>query len=131
MCLIAGSVPRTLATERPLRSPAPKAVESAYAPDKFPQSFSGISFPAGSRLASAPSEATSAPTGRAALFRADDIISNVYFPYTGIMSIIVGVSSGQFVEAGMLGRNSVVGTGAALDGPSALNTAIAQVESTG
>ena len=53
----------------------------------------------------------------AALFRADDIISNVYFPYTGIMSMIVGVSSGQFVEAGMLGRNSVVGTGAALDGP--------------
>ena len=67
----------------------------------------------------------------AALFRADDIISNVYFPYTGIMSMIVGVSSGQFVEAGMLGRNSVVGTGAALDGPDALNTAIAQVESTG
>ena len=67
----------------------------------------------------------------AALFRADDIISNVYFPYTGIMSMIVGVSSGQFVEAGMLGRNSVVGSGAALDGPDALNTAIAQVESTG
>src|SRR5436190_5455938 len=67
----------------------------------------------------------------AALFRADDIISNVYFPYTGIMSMIVGVSSGQFVEAGMLGRNSVVGSGAALDGPDALNTAIAQVESAG
>ena len=66
-----------------------------------------------------------------ALYRADDIISNVYFPYNGIMSMIVGVSSGQFVEAGMLGRNSVVGTGAALDGPDALNTAIAQVESTG
>jgi CRP-like cAMP-binding protein len=70
------------------------------------------------------------PLGNA-LFRADDIISQVYFPYTGIMSMIVGVSSGQFVEAGMLGRNSVVGTGAALDGPDALNTAIAQVESTG
>ena len=68
----------------------------------------------------------------APLFKADDdIISNVYFPYNGIMSMIVGVSSGQFVEAGMLGRNSVVGTGAALDGPDALNTAIAQVESTG
>jgi CRP-like cAMP-binding protein len=66
-----------------------------------------------------------------ALFRADDIISNVYFPYAGIMSMIVGVSSGQYVEAGMLGRNSVVGTGAALDGPDALNTAIAQVESAG
>ena len=40
------------------------------------------------------------------LYRADDIIPNVYFPHSGIMSMIVGVSSGQFVEAGMLGRNS-------------------------
>ena len=66
-----------------------------------------------------------------ALFRAEDIIPYVYFPHTGIISMIVGISSGQFVEAGMLGRNSVVGAGAALDGPDALNTAIAQVESTG
>ena len=47
------------------------------------------------------------------------------------ISMIVGVSSGQFVEAGMLGRNGVVGSDAALDGPDALNTAIAQVESSG
>ena len=66
-----------------------------------------------------------------ALYRADDIISNVYFPHSGIMSMIVGVSSGQYVEAGMLGRNGVIGTGAALDGPDALNSAIAQVESSG
>ena len=31
----------------------------------------------------------------------------------------------------MLGRNGVIGTGAALDGPDALNSAIAQVESSG
>ena len=37
----------------------------------------------------------------APLFKADDIISNVYFPYNGIMSMVVGVSSGQFVEAGI------------------------------
>ena len=55
----------------------------------------------------------------------------MYFPQTGIISMIVGISSGQFVEAGMLGRNGVVGSDAALDGPDALNTAIAQVESTG
>ena len=55
-----------------------------------------------------------------ALYRADDITSEVYFPLTGIMSMIVGVSSGQYVEAGVLGRNGVVGTGAALDGPQAL-----------
>jgi CRP-like cAMP-binding protein len=45
--------------------------------------------------------------------------------------MIVGVSSGQFVEAGMLGRNGVIGAGAALDGPDALNSAVAQVEGTG
>jgi CRP-like cAMP-binding protein len=66
-----------------------------------------------------------------ALYRADDIIPHVYFPYTGIISMIVGVSSGQYVEAGMLGRNSVIGAGAALDGPEALNGAIAQAESAG
>ena len=66
-----------------------------------------------------------------ALYRAEDTIPNVYFPHTGIISMIVGVSSGQYVEAGMLGRNGVIGAGAALDGPDALNSAIAQVESTG
>ena len=86
-----------------------------------------------------------------ALYRADDVIPIVYFPNTGIMSMIVGVASGQYVEASMLGRNGVIGTGAALDGPEArarswctrairiagkalqyaLDTAIAQVASTG
>ena len=55
----------------------------------------------------------------------------MYFPQTGIISMIVGISSGQFVEAGMLGRNGVIGSDAALDGPDALNGAIAQAESAG
>jgi CRP-like cAMP-binding protein len=67
----------------------------------------------------------------ATLFRADDSIPYVYFPYNGIISMIVSVASGQFVEAGMLGRNGVIGAGAVLDGAEALNTAIAQVESIG
>jgi hypothetical protein len=58
-------------------------------------------------------------------------IPDVYFPHSGIMSMIFGVSSGKYVEAGMLGRNGVIGTGAALDGPEVLNAAIAQVESSG
>ena len=48
----------------------------------------------------------------APIYRADDIIHYVYFPHTGIVSFIVGVESGQYVEAGMLGRNGVVGAGA-------------------
>jgi hypothetical protein len=67
----------------------------------------------------------------APIFRTTDIIPYVYFPHTCIVSFIVGVESGQHVEAGLLGRNGVVGAGAALDGPDALNTAMIQAESTG
>jgi CRP-like cAMP-binding protein len=59
------------------------------------------------------------------------VIERVYFPHTGIVSIVVGLSSGQFVEAGMLGRNGVVGAGAALDGQVAINTAFVQSDTAG
>jgi len=65
------------------------------------------------------------------IFKAEDTIERVYFPHSGIISLIVGLSSGQFVEAGMLGRNGVIGAGAALDGQTALNTAIGQADGAG
>ena len=65
------------------------------------------------------------------IFKSDDPIGRVYFPHSGIISLIVGVSTGQFVEAGMLGRNGVIGAGAALDGGIALNTAIGQADGAG
>jgi CRP-like cAMP-binding protein len=65
------------------------------------------------------------------IFKAEDSIERVYFPQIGVISLIVGLTSGQFVEAGMLGRNGVIGAGAPLDGAIALNSAIAQVESSG
>ena len=55
----------------------------------------------------------------------------MYFPHTGVVSLVVGLTSGQFVEAGMIGRNSVVGAAAPLDGSIALNQAIVQVEGAG
>ncbi|ACK52626.1 cyclic nucleotide-binding protein [Methylocella silvestris BL2] len=64
-------------------------------------------------------------------YRAEDIIDRVYFPSSGVVSLIVGVSSGQFVEAGMFGRNSVIGASALLDGSVALNQAIGQAEGSG
>ena len=64
---------------------------------------------------------------RSPIYRAADIIPYVYFLHTGIVSFIVGVESGQYVEAGMLGRNGVVGAGAALDGPDALNAVCARL----
>ena len=65
------------------------------------------------------------------MYKAEDLIERVYFPNTGVISLIVGLTSGQLVEAGMLGRNGVIGAGAPLDGSIALNSAIAQVESSG
>jgi len=70
------------------------------------------------------------PSGKI-LYRAEDLVQDVYLPYTGIISLVVGLSGGQFVEAGMLGRNGVVGAGSALDGRMALNTAIAQADGSG
>ena len=105
---------RTLATERPFALPRPQAAESAHAPDKFPGIIFCPSLSAQDRDLLQPHlKQLQLPQGTA-LYRADDIISNVYFPHSGIMSMIVGVSSGQYVEAGMLGRNGVIGTGAAL-----------------
>ena len=63
--------------------------------------------------------------------KAEDTIERVYFPHSGIISLIVGLSGGQFVEAGMLGRNGVIGAGAALDGQTALNTAIGRADGAG
>jgi CRP-like cAMP-binding protein len=65
------------------------------------------------------------------IYKAEDSVERVYFPQTGVISLIVGLTSGQFVEAGMLGRNGVIGAGAPLDGAIAINSAIAQVESSG
>jgi CRP-like cAMP-binding protein len=65
------------------------------------------------------------------LYKAEETIERVYFPYSGIVSFVIGVSSGQFVEAGVIGRNSAVGIGAALDGAIAINEAIVQVAISG
>src|SRR3954464_878684 len=67
-------------------------------------------------------------TLRSVLFRPEEQVHRVYFPTAGIISLVVGLSDGYLVEAGMVGRNSVVGGGTALDGRVAVNQAIVQAE---
>lgn len=45
---------------------------------------------------------------------AGSALKHVYFPHGGSVSITVGLSEGQRIEVAMLGRDSVVGAGAAL-----------------
>ena len=61
------------------------------------------------------------------LFEAGDTIDATYFPTSAVISIVVTLSSGQVVEAAMVGRDGIVGASAALDGKMALSRAIVQL----
>jgi CRP-like cAMP-binding protein len=62
------------------------------------------------------------------LFEAGDPVNWVYFPHSGVISLVVGLADGQMIEAAMVGRDGVVGGSAALDGKVALNRGIVQIE---
>lgn len=61
------------------------------------------------------------------LFEAGDSVSSVFFPYDCIISLVVTLSSGEMIEAAMVGRDGVVGAAAALDGRISLSRAIVQI----
>jgi CRP-like cAMP-binding protein len=65
------------------------------------------------------------------LFEAGDKIDRVYFPHSGIISLVVELSGGQAIEAAMIGRDSMFGTTSALDGAVSLNKAIVQLPGRG
>lgn len=62
------------------------------------------------------------------LFDAGEPVNWVYFPHSGVVSLVVGLGDGRLVEAAMVGRDGVVGGSAALDGKVALNRGIVQIE---
>lgn len=53
-------------------------------------------------------------------------VTNVYFPYSGIVSLVVELKEGDMVEAAMVGHDGVVNAASALDGRVSLNKAIVQ-----
>lgn len=61
------------------------------------------------------------------LFESGDTIDVVYFPTSAIVSLVVNLSTGETVEAAMVGRDGVVGASAALDGKISLSRAIVQI----
>jgi CRP-like cAMP-binding protein len=61
------------------------------------------------------------------LVRAGQPISQIYFPHSGIISLVVSLAGGETIEAAMVGCDSVFGGAAALDGAIALNDAIVQL----
>jgi len=67
---------------------------------------------------------------KAVLVRTGGALADVNFPHNGITSSVVRLADGDAIEAAMVGRDSVFGTAAALDGLVALNDAIAQLPPT-
>src|ERR1700710_260777 len=61
------------------------------------------------------------------LFNIGDTIDSVYFPAGAVVSLVVGLSSGEMVEGAMVGKDGVVGVAAALDSKIALTQAIVQL----
>ena len=62
----------------------------------------------------------------AVLFEAGDAVKRVYFPHSGIISLVVGLKDGQTIEVAMIGCDSVVGGSLALGGGFSLNKGIVQ-----
>jgi CRP-like cAMP-binding protein len=65
------------------------------------------------------------------LFEAGQSVSTVYFLYNAIVSLVVTLSSGEAIEAAMVGRDGVVGASAALEGRVALSRAVVQIAGRG
>jgi CRP-like cAMP-binding protein len=61
------------------------------------------------------------------LFEAGDTVTHIYFPHSGVISLVVELADGQMIEAAMIGRDSLVGGSSALDGKIALNKGIVQI----
>ena len=61
------------------------------------------------------------------LFEADQRVRHVYFPTSGVVSLVITLSTGEMVEAAMVGKDGVVGASPALDGKIALSRGIVQL----
>ncbi len=63
----------------------------------------------------------------AQIVAAGDDLVNAYFPFSGMISLVVQMSGGDATEVAMIGRDSVFGASAALVGPRALTSAVVQL----
>jgi CRP-like cAMP-binding protein len=58
----------------------------------------------------------------------DEIVSTVYFPHSGIISLVVEMEIGDMIETAMVGRDGVVNATSALDGNISRHRGLVQSE---
>jgi CRP-like cAMP-binding protein len=54
-------------------------------------------------------------------------VERIYFPHSGVVSLVVELNIGEMIETAMVGRDGVVNAAAALDGKVSFNKGIVQV----
>jgi CRP-like cAMP-binding protein len=67
----------------------------------------------------------------AVLAESGSTIDRVYFPHSGVISLVVELSIGDMIETAMVGRDGAFNAGPALDGKVSLNKAIVQLAGAG
>jgi CRP-like cAMP-binding protein len=65
------------------------------------------------------------------LFETGRKIEQVYFPYSGIVSLVIELQSGDTTECAMIGRDGLAGGSAAMGAPVAVCKGIVQIAGTG
>jgi CRP-like cAMP-binding protein len=85
------------------------------------------SLSAGDRAALRPHLRTVYLESKTMLFETGDTVQSVYFPIDAVVSLIVGLSTGEVTESAMVGKDGVVGASSALDGKIAINSAVVQL----
>jgi CRP-like cAMP-binding protein len=65
------------------------------------------------------------------LFEVGDAIEQVHFPHRGVVSLVVPLESGETIETAMIGRESLVGASAGLNGQISVYKAIVQIAGAG
>ena len=61
------------------------------------------------------------------LVAAGEPLTHVFFPHSGVISLVVSLAAGEKIEVAMIGKDSVFGGSAALDGSISLTDAIVQL----
>jgi CRP-like cAMP-binding protein len=61
------------------------------------------------------------------LAKSDDTIDRAYFPHSGVISLVMPLAGGEMIEVAMVGRDTMYGGSALLDGRLAMNDAIVQL----
>src|SRR4051812_47500056 len=64
---------------------------------------------------------------RQVLFNIGEMVKAVYFPVDAVVSFLATLSTGETIEAAMVGRDGAVGAAAALDGGASLTRAVVQL----